>query len=188
MTRRRQLLDMVTTERNRLEHAAAPIRREITQHLRWLERRVAAVDRDLDDTIQKSPVWRAKEDLLRTAPGVGPVVSRTLLADLPELGQLTRKQIAALVGVAPFARDSGTLRGKRVVWGGRAPVRAVLYMGALVAARRNPVIRAFYHRLVAAGKPKKVALVACMRKLLTILNAMMRTNTTWRKINQPETA
>ena len=188
MTRRRQLLDMLTAEGNRLEHAVAPIRREITRHIRWLERRVAAVDRDLDDTIQKSPVWRAKENLLRTAPGVGPVVSRTLLADLPELGQLNRKQIAALVGVAPLARDSGTLRGKRVVWGGRAPVRAVLYMGALVAARRNPVIRAFYRRLVAAGKPKKVALVACMRKLLTILNAMMRTNTTWQQINRPETA
>lgn len=188
MTRRRQLLDMATAERNRLEHAAAPIRRDISQHLRWLERRVAAVDRDLDDTIQKSPVWRAKEDLLRTAPGVGPVVSRTLLADLPELGQLNRKQIAALVGVAPFARDSGTLRGKRVVWGGRAAVRAVLYMGALVAARRNPVIRAFYRRLVAAGKPKKVALIACMRKLLTILNAMMRTNTRWQRTCQLESA
>jgi transposase len=188
MTRRRQLLDMVTAEGNRLEHAAAPIRREITRHIRWLERRVAAVDRELDDTIQKSPVWRAKEDLLRTVPGVGPVVSRTLLADLPELGQLNRKQIAALVGVAPFARDSGILRGKRVVWGGRAPVRAVLYMGALVATRRNTVIRTFYLRLVSAGKPKKVVLVACMRKLLTILNAMMRTNTTWQQIRQPETA
>jgi transposase len=169
-----------------LEHAAAPIRRDISQHLRWLERRVAAVDRDLDNTIQKSPVWRAKEDLLRTAPGVGPVVSRTLLAELPELGQLNRKQIAALVGVAPFARDSGTRRGKRAVWGGRASVRAVLYMGALVAARRNPVIGAFYLRLVAAGKPKKVALIACMRKLLTILNAMMRTNTVWNHTSQLE--
>jgi transposase len=188
MTRRRQLLDMLTAEGNRLEHAAAPIRREITRHIRWLERRVAAVDRDLDDTIQKSPVWQAKENLLRTVPGIGPVVSRTLLADLPELGRLNRKQIAALVGVAPLARDSGTLRGKRVVWGGRAPVRAVLYMGALVATRRNTVIRAFYLRLVAAGKPKKVALIACMRKLLTILNAMMRTNTQWQQISQPETA
>ena len=188
MTRRRQLLDMLTAEGNRLEHAAAPIRREITRHIRWLERRIAAADRDLDDTIQRSPVWRAKEHLLRTAPGVGPVLSRTLLADLPELGQLNRKQIAALVGVAPLARDSGTLRGKRVVWGGRAPVRAVLYMGALVAARRNTVIRAFYLRLVAAGKPKKVALIACMRKLLTILNAMMRTNTHWQQISQPENA
>ena len=121
-------------------------------------------------------------------PGIGPVVSRTLLADLPELGQLNRKQIAALVGVAPLARDSGTFRGKRRVWGGRAPVRAVLYMGALVAARRNAVIRAFYLRLIAAGKPKKVALVACMRKLLTILNAMTRTNTTWQQVRQLETA
>ena len=188
MTRRRQLLDMLTVESNRLEHAAAPIRREITRHIRWLERRVAAVDRDLDNTIQKSPVWRAKENLLRTVPGIGPGVSRTRLADLPELGRLNRKQIAALVVVAPLARDSGTRRGTRVVWGGRAPVRAVLYMGALVATRRNSVIRVFYLRLVAAGKPKKVALIACMRKLLTILNAMMRTNTTWRQIDQPENA
>ena len=176
MTRRRQLLDRVTVERHRLEHTSTPIRRNITEHLRWLTRRVAAVDRDLDDTIQKSPVWRAKEDLLRTVPGIGPVVSRTLLADLPELGELNRKQIAALVGVAPLARDSGTLRGKRTVWGGRAPVRAVLDMGALVATRRHMVINAFYLRLIAAGKPKKVALIACMRTLLTILNAMMRTN------------
>ena len=188
ITRRRQRLDMVTAERNRLEHAVVSIRREITRHIRWLERRVADVDRDLDDTIQKSPVWRAKENLLRTVPGIGPVVSRTLLADLPELGLLNRKQMAALVGIAPLARDSGTLRGRRFVWGGRAPVRAVLYMGALVAARRNTVIRAFYLRLVAAGKPKKVALTACMRKLLTILNAMMRTNTTWQQTGQPEHA
>ena len=188
MTRRRQLVDMVTAERNRLEHAAGPIRRDIRQHLRWLERRVAAVDCDLDDTIQKSPVWRTKEDLLRTAPGVGPVVSRTLLVQLPELGQLNRKQIAALVGVAPFARDSGTLRGRRAVWGGRASVRTVLYMGTLVAARCNPAIRGFYGRLVAAGKPKKVALIACMRKLLTILNAMVRTNTAWHHISELESA
>jgi transposase len=181
MTRRRQLLDMLTAERNRLEHAVGPIRRSLVDHIRWLERRVAAVDRDLDDTIARSPVWRAKEDLLRSVPGVGPVVSRTLLADVPELGHLNRKQIAALVGVAPLARDSGTLRGKRIVWGGRAPVRAVLYMGALVATRRNLVIRAFYRRLLAAGKPKKLALTACMRKLLTILNAMLRTNTTWQQ-------
>jgi len=188
MTRRRQLLDMLTAERNRLEHAAVPIRRNLADHIRWLERRVADVDRDLDRTIESSPIWRAKENLLRSVPGIGPVVSRTLLADLPELGRLNRKQIAALVGVAPLARDSGTLRGKRMVWGGRAPVRAVLYMGALVATRRNPVISAFYRRLLAAGKPKKLALTACMRKLLTILNAMMRTNTTWRQIAQPENA
>ena len=186
LTRRRQLLDMLIAERNRLEHATPPIRRDITQHIRWLERRVADVDRDLDDTLQSSPVWRAKENLLRSVPGVGPIVSRTLLADLPELGHLNRKQIAALVGVAPLARDSGTLRGKRVVWGGRAPVRAVLYMGALVAARHNAVIRAFYLRLLAAGKPKKVALTACMRKLLTILNAIMQTQTTWRQTHQAQ--
>ena len=188
MTRRRQLLGMLTAEGNRLAHAAAPIRREITSHIRWLERRIAAADRDLDDTIHTSPVWRAQENLLRTVPGIGPVVSRTLLADLPELGQLNRKQIAALVGVAPLARDSGTFRGKRRVWGGRAPVRAVLYMGALVAARRNTVIRALYLRLIEAGKPKKVALVACMRKRLTILNAMTRTHTTWQQIGQSENA
>ena len=133
----------------------------------------------MDQAIQQSPVWRAKEDLLRSVPGVGPVVSRTLLADLPELGALNRKQIAALVGVAPLAKDSGTLHGKRMVWGGRAPVRAVLYMGALIASRHNPVIRDFYQRLVAAGKPKKVALTACMRKLLVILNTMVRNNTRW---------
>jgi transposase len=185
MTRRRQLLDMLTAERNRLEHAAAPIRRSLTDHIHWLECRVAEVDRDLAQTIERSPVWRAKENLLRTAPGVSPVVSRMLLADVPELGHLNRKQIAALVGVAPLARDSGTLRGKRMVWGGRAPVRAALYMGALVATRRNAVIRVFYRRLIAAGKPKKLALTACMRKLLTILNAMIRTTTTWRQTSQP---
>ena len=186
ITRRRQLVDMLTAEHNRLTHASPAIRRNIGQHIRWLERRVADVDRDLDDRIQKSPVWRAKENLLRTVPGIGPVVSRTLLAELPELGHLNRKQIAALVGVAPLARDSGTLRGKRLVWGGRAPVRAALYMSALVGARRNVVIRAFYRRLVTAGKPKKVALTACMRKLLTILNAMVRSNTVWRQIPASE--
>jgi len=187
MTRRRQLLDMVTAERHRLEHASASIRRTITAHLRWLERRVAAVDRDRDDTITWSPVWRANEHLLRTVPGLGPVVSRTLLADLPELGRLHRKPIAALVGVAPLARDRGSLRGKRTVWGGRAPVRAVLDMGTLVATRRHTVSKAFSLRLIAAGTPTKVALTACMRTLLTILNAMMRTNTR-RQIAQPENA
>jgi transposase len=187
LTRRRQVLGMLVAERNRLEHALPAVRRGITQHIRWLERQLQEVDRDLDDSIQASPVWRAKENLLRSAPGVGPVLSRTLIGELPELGTLPRKQIAALAGVAPLARDSGTLKGKRLVWGGRAPVRAALYMGALVGTRCNPVIRAFYHRLLAAGKPKKVALTACMRKLLTILNAMMRTNTTWRQTAQQET-
>ncbi len=180
LTRRRQLLEMLTAERNRLGFARAPqIRRGIQQHLRWLERQLAGVDTDLGQTIQASPVWRATEDLLRSVPGIGPVVSRTLIGALPELGRLNRKQIAALVGVAPHARDSGTRRGKRMVWGGRAPVRAALYMGALVASRHNPVIRAFYQRLRAAGKPAKVALTACMRKLLVTLNAMMREQTHW---------
>lgn len=181
LTRRRQLLEMLVAERNRLTHARPAIRRDIAQHVRWLERRLHDVDTDLDQAIQTSPVWRAKENLLRSAPGVGPVLSRTLIGDLPELGTLNRKQIAALVGVAPLARDSGTLKGKRLVWGGRAPVRAVLYMAALVATRRNPIIRRFYQRLLATGKPKKLALTACMRKLLTILNAMMRTQTAWRQ-------
>jgi len=188
LTRRRQLLEMRTAEQNRLGFAAAAVRRDITQHIHWLERRLRDVDSDLEQVIRTSPLWRAKEDLLRTVPGVGPVVSRTLLGELPELGTLTHKQIAALVGVAPRARDSGTLRGKRMVWGGRAPVRAALYMGALVAARHNPVIRAFYARLRTAGKPAKVALVACMRKLLTILNAILRTGTPWRPIGAGATS
>jgi transposase len=182
LTRRRQLLEMLTAEKNRFAHAQDPVRRDIAQHVRWLERRVADVDKDLDQTIQQSTVWRAKENLLRSVPGVGPVVSRTLMAYLPELGGLDRKKIAALVGVAPLARDSGTMRGKRKVGGGRAPVRAVLYMGTLVATKHNPAIRDFYARLVAAGKPKKVALTACMRKLLTILNAMVRSNTRWNEV------
>ena len=188
LTRRRQLLEMLVAERNRLTHARPAIRRDIAQHVRWLERRLREVDSDLDGAIQSSPVWRAKENLLRSAPGVGPILSRTLIGDLPELGTLNRKQIAALVGVAPLARDSGTLKGKRLVWGGRAPVRAVLYMAALVATQRNPIIRRFYQRLLATGKPKKLALTACMRKLLTILNAMMRTQTTWRSSLDPDLA
>ena len=181
LTRRRQLLQMLTAERNRCEHAPTAVRRGITQHIRWLERRLHDVDGDLERTIQQSPLWRAKENLLRSVPGIGPVISRTLLGELPELGTLNRKQIAALVGIAPLNRDSGTLRGRRLVWGGRAPVRAALFMGALAAARHNPVIQVFYRRLLAAGKPPKVALTACMRKLLIILNAMARTNTPWRE-------
>ncbi len=187
LTRRRQVLEMLIAERNRLEHAVPAVRRGLTQHIRWLERQLHDVDRDLDATIQTSPVWRAKDDLLRSAPGVGPILSRTLIGERPELGTLPRKQIAALVGVAPLARDSGTLKHKRLVWGGRAPVRAALFMAALVGTRCNPVLREFYRRLLAAGKPKKVALTACMRKLLTILNAMLRTNTTWRHIDHAQT-
>jgi transposase len=179
LTRRRQILEMLVAERNRLGFAKRAIRRDIDQHIRWLEKRLKDVDHELEAAVQASPVWRATEDLLRTVPGIGPVISRTLLGELPELGHLNRKQIAALVGVAPHAQDSGTLRGKRMIWGGRAPVRAVLYMGAVVAAKFNPVIRDFYQRLRAAGKPAKVALTACMRKLLIILNAMVRSGTPW---------
>ena len=180
VTRRRQVTEMLVAEKNRLSHARRPVRRGITAHIRWLERQLADVDRDLDEAIRHSPLWRFQDDLLQSVPGVGPITSRTLLAQLPELGQLDRKKIAALVGVAPLARDSGTLRGRRTIWGGRAPVRAVLYMATVAAARCNPLIRTFYQRLRAAGKPAKVALIACMRKLLTILNAMARTHTPWR--------
>jgi len=163
-------------EKNRLAAAPVAVRRGITQHIRWLERQLAAGDDDLGTLIEASPVWRARDDLLQS----GPVLSRTLLGELPELGRLTHKQIAALVGVAPMARDRGTWRGRRGVAGGRAPVRTALYMAAVTAAHHNPVIRVFYQRLRAAGKPAKVALTACMRKLLIILNAMVRSNTYWR--------
>jgi len=183
LTRRRQLLEMLGAERNRLGQVFGTgkrsVRKSLKTHIAFLERELRIADSDLDVAVRRSPLWREQEDLLRSVPGIGPVVSRTLLAGLPELGRLSRREIAKLVGVAPLSRDSGTLRGRRFVQGGRAPVRAVLYMAALVAARRNPVIRAFYLRLVAAGKPKKLALVACMRKLLTILNVMMRTKTRW---------
>ena len=144
-----------------------------------MEQELNDLDTDLRQRIQRSSVWREKDHLLRSVPGVGPQVSLTLLAYLPELGILNRKQIAALVGVAPFNRDSGPYRGKRSVWGGRARVRSALYMAALVGSRRNPVLREFYQRLLEAGKPKKLALTACMRKLLTILNSMMRTGKNW---------
>lgn len=178
--RRRQLLEMLVAERNRLGTArSAAVRKSVQRHIQWLERQLADVDRALGAAIEASPAWRIAEDLLRSVPGIGPVVSRTLLGELPELGRLNRKQIAALVGVAPHARDSGTLRGHRQIWGGRAPVRGVLYMGTLSATRYNPVLRAFYQRLRQAGKPAKVALVACMRKLLVIVNAMLHTQTRW---------
>jgi transposase len=181
LARRRQLVAMHTAESNRLGTALPPVRTGIRAHLTWLDRQLAQLDDDLTRVIRESPVWREKDDLLQSAPGVGPVLARTLLAALPELGTLNRKQIAALVGVAPFNRDSGTLRGRRTIWGGRAPVRAALYMGALTATRWNPVIRAFYQRLCAAGKAKKVALTACMRKFLTMLNAMLKHRSPWRE-------
>jgi transposase len=179
VTRRRQLQDMLTMEKNRLGLARGRVRRDVQAHIRWLEKRLHETDDDLRQAIEASPVWRVKEELLRSVPGIGPVSARTLLALLPELGTLNRKQVAALVGVAPLARDSGQWRGRRVIWGGRAAVRQVLFMAALVASRRNPVLAAFYARLRAAGKPAKVALVACMRKLLTILNAMLAHGTSW---------
>jgi transposase len=179
LTRRRQIVDMLTAEKNRLGFARGPVRRDISLHIRWLEKRLTDVDGDLQDAVTASPLYHAKAELLRSVPGVGPVTTLTLLATLPELGQLSRHQIAALVGVAPLNRDSGTVRGKRMVWGGRAPVRAVLYMAALVGLKHNPVLRVFYERLRASGKPFKVAATACMRKLLTILNAMLHQNRRW---------
>lgn len=183
LTRRRQLLEMLQAERNRSGQVFGKgkrlVKKSLTAHISYLERELRITDTDLGAMIKASPVWRERDELLQSVPGVGPVLSRTLLADLPELGQLSRRAIAKLVGVAPLSRDSGTMRGRRFVQGGRATVRAVLYMAALVATKRNAVIRAFYLRLVAAGKPKKLALVACMRKLLTILNVMVRTSQPW---------
>ena len=180
--RRHQVMIMLVSEKNRLSSATIAVRPRIEAHIAWLERELDDLDEGLRQTLRQSPVWREKEDLLRTVPGVGERLSLTLLAYLPELGTLDRRKIAALVGVAPFNRDSGTLRGKRTVWGGRARIRAVLYMGALVASRHNPVIRDFYQRLLAAGKPKKLALIACMRKLLVILNSMLKHGSPWRDL------
>jgi transposase len=180
LARRRQLVGMLTAENNRLPTAPKPVAKRIAAHIGWLEKELSRTDGDLDRAIKESPALAENEALLRSVPGVGPVLAQTLLAEVPELGTLTHKRLAALVGVAPLNRDSGTLRGSRAVWGGRAEVRAALYMGALVAARRNPAIREFYERLLAAGKPKKVALVACMRKLLAILNAVLKHRTPWR--------
>jgi transposase len=187
LTRRRQLVEMLTAEKNRRGSAPHGMRSQIQTHIDWLEQHVAQLDRDLTTAVQASPIWRAHDALLRSVPGIGPVITRTLLAELPELGTLTRKQIAALVGVAPLNRDSGAFRGKRTIWGGRASVRAVLYMGALVAARHNAVLKAFYQRLRGAGKAPKVALTACMRKLLTILNAMLKHRTPWRTLSDQAT-
>jgi transposase len=170
---------MITAERQRFGTAQPAVQVRIRAHLQWLEDELADVDGLLHDAVQASPAWRAREDLLRSVPGIGPTTACTLLADLPELGSLDRKAIAALVGVAPLACDSGTRRGRRLVWVGRARVRSTLYMATLVATRHNPVIRAFYRKLCAAGKPKKVALVACMHKLLLILNAILRQQTPW---------
>jgi transposase len=179
VARRRQLLDMRTAEQNRLSLADPAVARDIRAHVAWLDRRLAAADRDLAAAVQASPAWRAKDDLLRSVPGVGPVVSRTLLAELPELGTLSGRRIAALAGVAPVAKDSGRHAGARRIAGGRAAARSALYMACLSAVRYNPPLRATYRRLRAAGKAVKVAQVAAMRKLLVILNAMVRDGRHW---------
>ena len=178
-TRRNQVMTMLVGERNRFGPAIPAVRPRIQAHIAWLEQELADLDKSLRQTLRQSPVWRERDDLLRSVPGVGGQLSLALLAHLPELGTLDRKRIAALVGVAPINRDSGQMRGKRSVWGGRTRVRAVLYMGALVGSRHNPVLRGLYQRLLTAGKPKKVALTACMRKLLTILNAMVKSGQPW---------
>jgi len=179
LSRRRQLIDIRVMEQNRLHTATRSMRSRIRKHLDWLDAEIAAIEQEISDFIQKTPLWAEKDALLQSAPGIGKVSSRTLLADVPELGTLNRKKIAALVGVAPFNHDSGHLRGKRHIQGGRPAVRSVLYMATLAAIRSNPVIKAFYDRLLTAGKEKKVAIVACMRKLLTILNAMLRHRQAW---------
>jgi transposase len=178
-TRRRQLVSMLAAEKNRIHTAPSSMRTVINKHIQWLEKHIQQLEKDLDKQIRSTPAWRDKDDLLRTCKGIGPITSHTMLACLPELGTLNRGQIAALVGVAPFNNDTGKYRGRRHVQGGRADVRSVLYMATLTAIRFNAPIRAFHQRLIDAGKLKKVAITACMRKLLTILNAMVRTNKPW---------
>jgi transposase len=178
-TRRRQIVEMLTAEKNRLLMAPVWTRKDIQRHIDWLEKCLDKVNRELEKLLKKSPVWREKDSILQSTPGVGPVLSVTLLADLPELGTLNGKQIAALVGVAPLNRDSGMFRGRRSIWGGRADVRSILYMSTMSAIRFNPVIKVFYQRLRAAGKVHKVAVTACMRKLIVILNAMIRDGHCW---------
>ena len=179
LSRRQQLMEMIQAERNRLEHAEGPIRTDIRQHVAFLVKRLKQVDRDLDSGLRQSPLWREKEKLLKSIPGVGQQMVLRLFAQLPELGAIPRKKLAALVGLAPYNCDSGTLRGQRHCWGGRIGVRNVLYMATISAIRCNPPIRTFYERLQAAGKPKKVALVACMHKLLLVMNAIVRDGTEW---------
>jgi transposase len=179
LARRRQLVEMLIAEKNRRHTVEGPMREKLDAHLDWLSLAIKELDAEIDRLVKQSPAWREKEALLLSVPGVGPIVSRTVLSELPELGALSRQKIAALAGVAPFNRDSGRYRGKRKIAGGRRPVRSALYMAATVAARFNPLIRPLYERLIAANKPKKVALVACMHKLLTILNAMLKHHSVW---------
>jgi transposase len=185
LARRGQLVEMLAAEKNRRRTAAtATVRQEVEEHIEWLEERIDSIDVQLQVQLKNSTVWCVKDDLLQSVPGIGPVVSLSLLADLPELGSLNRQQIAKLVGVAPLNRDSGRHRGTRHIYGGRAQVRAALYMATLTAVRWNPVIKEFYQRLLAKHKPFKVAIVACMRKLLSIVNLMVKTQTSWRSAGQ----
>lgn len=179
LLRRSQLLAMRVQETNRLALMQGAMRKQIKSHIAWLDRAIDELNIDLTARLRKSPAWREKDELLQSMKGIGPITSGTLMTSLPELGRLDRRAIAALVGVAPFNRDSGAFRGRRAIWGGRAQVRHTLYMAATTAIRFNPVIKAFYQRLIARGKPHKVAVIACMRKMLTILNAMARSNTPW---------
>jgi transposase len=179
VNRRRQLVEMLTAEKNRRANSPRVTHKSIDEHIRWLEKRLTGFDDELAGLVRETPIWRERDELLRSVPGVGKVLSTTLLAHLPELGALNRKQIAALAGLAPFNRDSGSLRGSRCIWGGRAQVRRVLYMAVVAAVRSNPVIKNFYAQLRARGKYPKSALTACMRKLLVILNAMIHNQTPW---------
>jgi len=180
VARRRQIIDMMTAERQREQRACVPrLKKSITRLIKVLEKELMSVDTEIDDAMRGSPVWREKENLLASVPGVGTTIARTLIAELPELGRLDRKQIAALAGLAPFTRQSGQWRGRSFIGGGRTTVRRALFMGAMVAKKHNPVLKAFFDRLLAAGKPKMVALIAVARKLLTILNAILRDNRPW---------
>ncbi len=179
VTRRRQIVEMIGAERQREKRAPARIKKSIARLIKALEKELASVNADIDDSVRGSPAWRDKEDLLASEPGIGPIIARTLIADMPQLGCLDRKKIAALGGLAPFTRQSGQWRGKSFIGGGRAKVRSALFMAAMTARRHNPTMRAFFDRLVAAGKPKMVALIAVARKLLTILNAILRDQKPW---------
>lgn len=180
VTRRRQVIEMMVAEGNRARRLQIKrVKKRVERHLAVLQKELSEIERELDDTIRNTPIWRETEELLTSVPGVGNTTAQAIIAEMPEIGTLDRRQIAALAGVAPFNRDSGTLRGRRMIAGGRSQLRSVLYMAALTASKHNPVIAAFYRRLLAAGKAKKTALIACMRKLLTILNAIVRDRTPW---------
>jgi transposase len=184
VSRRGQLKEMITAEKNRMGVAPRPMKPSILEHVRWMQQQVKDLEKELNRVIEASPIWRAKEKLLKSVPGIAEVTARALIAKLPELGHVTAKQAAALVGVAPFARDSGKYKGQRSIWGGRASVRSALYMATLTAIRWNPVIRAHHLQLIARGKLFKVAMVACMRRLVTILDAMVRKNQRWTDVTR----